>query len=83
MAGSRLQSHGDAINMENSLEPSTTLVRFYQKQKLAETAIKKVVLKNFAVFTGKHLCWSLFFIIMQAFKKRLQHMCFPVNTVKF
>ena len=22
--------------------------------------IKKVVLKNFAIFTGKHLCWSLF-----------------------
>ena len=27
-----------------------------------------VVLKNFANFTGKHLCWSLFVITLQAFK---------------
>ena len=32
MAGSRPQFHGDAINMENSLELSTTVVRFYQQQ---------------------------------------------------
>ena len=32
MAGSRPQSHGDAISMENSLELSTTVVRFYQQQ---------------------------------------------------
>ena len=44
-------------------------------------SIKKK-LKNFAIFTGKHLCLSLFnkvFLI----KKRLQHKCFPVNIVKF
>ena len=35
------------------------------------------VLKHFANFTGKHLCWSLFF------KKRLWHRCFPVNFAKF
>ena len=23
--------------------------------------MKKVVFKNFAIFTGKHLCWSLLF----------------------
>ena len=32
MAGSRPQSHGDAISMENSLELSTAVVRFYQQQ---------------------------------------------------
>ena len=32
MAGSRPQSHNDAISMENSLELSTTVVRFYQQQ---------------------------------------------------
>ena len=26
-----------------------------------EAILKKVVLKNFAKLTGKHLCWSLFF----------------------
>ena len=32
MARSRPQSHGDAISMEDSLELSTTIVRFYQQQ---------------------------------------------------
>ena len=27
-----------------------------------EVFYKKYVLKNFAIFTGKHLCWSLFLI---------------------
>ena len=39
-----------------------------------EGVYKKVVLKNFAIFRGKHLCRSLFFNFM---KKRLQHRCFP------
>ena len=38
---------------------------------------KTSVLKSLANFTGKHLCWSLFF------KKRVQHMCFPVKFAKF
>ena len=25
-------------------------------------SIKKLFLKNYAIFTGKHLCWSLFFL---------------------
>ena len=36
-------------------------------------------LKNFTMFTGKHLCWSLFLVKLQS----LQHGCFPVNTLKF
>ena len=30
------------------------------------------ILKNFAILTGKHLCWSLF-LIEHFIKKRLQH----------
>ena len=30
---------------------------------------KIVVLKNFANFTGKHLCWSLFLIKLQAHRQ--------------
>ena len=44
------------------------------------------VLKNFVIFTGKHLCWSLFLIKLQACKfsgKRLQHWCFPLHVKKF
>ena len=29
------------------------------------------VLKNFANFTGKHLCWSLFFTKLQAFRQAM------------
>ena len=38
-----------------------------QKQPL-ELFCKKGVLRNFANFTGKHLCWSLFLIGLQAFR---------------
>ena len=47
------------------------------------------VFKNFTKFTGKHLCWSLFFNKVSGLeacnfiKKRLQHRCFPVNFVEF
>ena len=50
---------------------------------------KTGVLKNFAIFTGKNLCWSLFLIKFQdwrptfLFKKRLQRRCFSVNIAKF
>ena len=38
---------------------------------------KIAFLKNFAIFTWKHLCWSLFF------KERPQQRCFSVNIAKF
>ena len=44
---------------------------------------KKGILKIYAIFPGKHLRWSLALIKLQAFKKRLQERCFPVNIVKF
>ena len=46
-------------------------------------------LRNFAMCTGKHPCWSLFLIKLQVLKtcnfikKRLQHRCFPVKFAKF
>ena len=54
-----------------------------------EVFYKKRCFENFTVFIGKHLCWSLFLIKLQAFqagnfiKKRLQHSCFLVNIPKF
>ena len=47
------------------------------------------VLKNFANFTGKHLCWSLFFYKVASLQacnvieKGLLHKCFPVKLEKF
>ena len=44
---------------------------------------EKVTLKNFTIFTGIYLCWSLFLKTCNFIKKRLQHKCFPVNIAKF
>ena len=40
-------------------------------------SIKEAVLKKFAKFTEKHLCWNIFFI-----KKRIPYRCFPMNFWK-
>ena len=54
-----------------------------------EVFCKKGLLKNFAKFTGKHLCQNLFFNKVAdlrpatLFKKRFWHRCFPVNFAKF
>ena len=59
-----------------------------QKQP-SEVFCKKSVLKNFAKFTEKHLCQSLFFNKVAGLrpatllKKRLWHRCFSVNFAKF
>ena len=50
---------------------------------------KKDVFRNFAKFTVKHLCQSVFFNNVTGLrpetllKKRLWHRCFPVNFAKF
>ena len=51
--------------------------------------VRKGVLRNFAKFTGKQLCQSLFFNKVAGMKpatllkKRLCHRCFSVNFAKF
>ena len=32
-----------------------------KEEVVVKCSVKKVFLKNFTKFTGKHLCWSLFF----------------------
>ena len=55
----------------------------------SEVFCEKGVLRNFAKFTGKHLCKSLFFNKVAGLrpatllKKRLWHRCFSVNFAKF
>ena len=49
---------------------------------------KKAIFKHFVIFTGKHLCWGLFFNKVAGFqacnfvKRRLQHKYFLVNIGK-
>ena len=33
--------------------------------------MKTAALENFAIFTGKHLCWSLLLIKLQAFRPEI------------
>ena len=52
-------------------------------------SVKTVVLRDFAKFTGMHLCQGLIFNKVAGLrsatllKKRLWHRCFPVNFAKF
>ena len=54
-----------------------------------EVFCKKGILRNFAKFTGKHLCHSFLFNSVASLrpatllKKRLWHRCFPKNFSKF
>ena len=51
----------------------------YFLHKLSFKLKEKAALKNFAIFTGKHLC----LLKRDSFiKKRLQHRCFPGNITK-
>ena len=53
-----------------------------QQKQSPEVFRKKGILKNFAIFTRKHLC--LFGVFGVDFiKKRLQHKYLPVNIMKF
>ena len=68
------------------LHPKTSK-EFYQYIKLRKSiikrrcSIKKAALKHFAIFTGKHLCWSIFLI--KFIITKLQHRYFPVNIARF
>ena len=52
------------------------------RSSFSQVFFKRNVLKNFAKFTRKHQCGSLFLIKLQAWR-RLQRRCFPVKFVKF
>ena len=72
------------------LYPKTTKEFYHHiKVKWTESVIhKKAVLKNFVIFTRKHLCWNLFFNknaglqVPSFIKKRLEHSCLFANIEK-
>ena len=71
-----------------NIEITTKLSRLKSVSSIEDDYLEAAggVLKNFVIFTGKHLCWSLFLIKLQAYKfieKRLQHWCFPMHAKKF
>ena len=60
-----------------------------KRSSLPEVFCKKGVLRNFAKFTGKHLCQSFIFNKVTGLgsatllKERFWHRCFPINFAKF
>ena len=49
----------------------------------SQNSFYRTFLKNFAKFTEKDLCQSLFFKTFCNFKRRLWHKCFPLNSEIF
>ena len=74
---------------ENIVLPRIQRKNLLFKSSHRRCSVRKGVLINFAKFTGKHLCQSLFFNKVAGlrpatlFKKRLWHRCFPVNLTTF
>ena len=52
-----------------SFHPAYKPFRFIDKSNHWRCSIKKTVLKNLAIFTGKNLCWSLVLIKLRALWK--------------
>ena len=74
-----------AVRATREASATDVFLRMYEFFKTAEAATevfrKKGVLKNFAIFTRKYLCWRLFGL--NFIKKSLQYRYFPVNITKF
>ena len=60
--------------------PSCPIIGSVSEAAVQSCSVKKDVLKNLAIFTREHLCWSRFLITLRTFK-RFQG-CFPVKTAK-
>ena len=84
----------DTRNMKNINFILKDLQIILSSHKISEKCNEQVfyrnaVLKKFAIFTGKHLYWSLSFNksaglqYCKFYKKRLQHRCFSLNIAKF
>ena len=79
----------------NKTDPRTASITFWClkasnfRSSHQRCSLRKGVPRNFAKFTGKHPCQSLFLNKVTGLraatllKKRLWHRCFPVNFVKF
>ena len=68
---------------------SFSAIRLHESEAVVLSySVKKLFLRNFAKFTGKHPCQSLFFYKVglrpaTLLNKSLWHRCFPVNFAKF
>ena len=80
------------ISKKSSMKEDTQKMKNFKANHILDRSshrrcsVRKDVLRNFATFTGKHLCQGLFMSGPKAcnfIKKWLWHCCFPVNFAKF
>ena len=76
------------ITEAKEIDTTKVSAKLDNQKKPPEVIYKKGAFKNFAIFTGKHLCQNLFFNKVvglrpaTSLKKRLWHRCFSVNFEK-
>ena len=83
----KIKFYLSVANIASTFPPNSnsTFIVFldrFPKAVAGRCSLKKCVLKIFAKFTGKRLCWSLVFKSYRPqtlLKTRLWHTCFPVN----
>ena len=68
-------------NNDHSLQKTSHISESIDFLSNEEMFLKIGILNNFAIFTGKHLSWSLF--LSKSTKKKLQHRRFLLNNAKF
>ena len=70
-----------------TMNEKLTMTGLMFRSTLPELLCEKDVLRNFAKFTGKHLCWGLFFNKLASLRPAslltLWHRYFPINFAKF
>ena len=74
-----------AVKQNGNFESETTTFWLFLSCNMGVIeAVDQNSVLNLANLTGKHLCWSLCLIKLQArIEKRLQHRCFPVKFPRF
>ena len=69
-----------------SIFVSNQLITLISEAATGGVVLTKAVRKNFAIFTEKHLCWSLFLIKLQAyfeehFRTADSVLCFQISRI--
>ena len=67
------------IKLKRYNHQKSTLLRSINRSSRSEVFCKKSALRNFAKFTGKHLCQSLFFNKIAGLRQNTSGGCFCIN----
>ena len=63
----KLFSSPDIQTVNIDSNKASVKISWYNQKQPPEVFYENCVLKKFSIFTGKHLCWSLFLIKLQVY----------------